>query len=63
MKKPEKQKLASHRNWFKFKIAGMYFPFQKESLTDDENEKWNKIQELRKELIESFNKNSVKKKV
>lgn len=58
-KQSEKQSLASHRNWFKFKLAGMYFPFQKEALTDDE--KWDKIQELRKELIESFNENSIKK--
>lgn len=52
-KQTEKQSLASHRNWFKFKLAGMYFPFQKESLTDDENEKWDKIQELRKEHLEN----------
>ena len=60
-KQTEKQALASHRNWFKFKLAGMYFPFQKEALTDDENEKWNKIQQLRRELLESFRENSVKK--
>jgi hypothetical protein len=57
----EKQKLACHRNWFKFKLAGFYFPFQKDSLTNEENEKWNKIQELRRELLESFRENSVKK--
>ena len=42
----EKQKLACHRNWFKFKLAGFYFPFQKDALTEEESEKWNKIQEL-----------------
>lgn len=57
----EKQKLACHRNWFKFKLAGYYFPFEKNALTEDESQKWNKIQELRKELLESFRENSVKK--
>lgn len=35
MKQPtEKQNLARHRNWFKFKLSGMYFPFQKEASAD-----------------------------
>jgi len=60
-KQTPKQSLACHRNWFKFKLAGMYFPFDKESLTSEEYEKWNKMQELRNSLLEDFEKNSIAK--
>lgn len=60
-KQTPKQSLACHRNWFKFKLAGMYFPFDKESLTSEEYEKWNKMQEIRNSLLENFEKNSIAK--
>jgi hypothetical protein len=56
-----KQKLASNRNWFKFILMGLIKPLQTYCLTDEERIKWNQIIQLKNELLESFDSNSINK--
>lgn len=54
-----KLKLAQKRNYFKFVLSGMFKPIDLNSLTEWEKEKWNEILNIRKELINKFDNNSI----
>lgn len=55
-----KLQLAQRRNWFKFTIVGMGRPFDTGVLTKEEMHRWNMIEKLRLDLINNFDKNSIK---
>lgn len=56
--KSKKQKLAQQRNYFKFVLTGISKPINFNSLTEWEQEKWSTILNIRKELIDKFDRNS-----
>lgn len=49
-----KLQLAQKRNYFKFVLSGMFRRIDLEALTPYEKDLWNKILNIRKELIEQF---------
>lgn len=58
----KKQKLASERNWLKFRLTGLLGVFkEKPSFTEEENRALNEINETVKSLLKNFDKNSAEK--
>lgn len=53
-----KLQLAQKRNYFKFVLSGMYRQIYTEALTEQEQEAWFGILNLREQLIDNFEDNS-----
>lgn len=57
-KPSELQKTQRARAYFKFVLTGLSKPIKKEFLTKEEQKSWNKILDLRKDLLEIHDENS-----